>query len=241
LVPEASFDPPNGLSFGSTTLLSQTAFQVVKITNSGGAALTLTSINIAGANPGDFIRTGGTCTATVSANGGNCTVEIAFKPTTGGVRQANLRFTGNVANLAVELTGTGIEPAVPPVVGGTTPPVANAPVSGGAANGAASSSLVLTLDKSLVNFGKVKRNAKKDLKLTVRNVGKAAVKPTFSINGKGFKKASTNCGTLAVNRTCNIVVRFKAPGKKVAANGTLGVMADGMSNPVMANLTATTK
>ena len=83
--------------------------------------------------------------------------------------------------------------------------------------------------------------AKKDLKLIVKNVSKTAVKPRFSINGKGFKKVSTDCKTLAANRTCNIVVRFTAPGKKITANGTLGVMANGMPTSVTAALTAATK
>lgn len=249
-MPEASIDPAAGLSFGTATLSTQTASQVVTITNSGTADLTLTAITIVGANPDDFTRTGGTCPVSVGivSAGGNCTVEIAFKPTAIGSRQATLKFSGNAANstnLTVPLAGVGeqtdVPPAIPvtpvlPVTGDAVPPMLDTPFQTAASNNA-----ILVLNKSLVNFGKVKMKAKKDLKLIVKNISNTAVKPRFSITGKGFKKVSSDCKILAANRTCNIVVRFNAPGKKATANGKLGVMANGMPDLVTAALTAATK
>lgn len=157
-------------------------------------------------------------------------------PTAVNMRQASLSFSGNASNttnLTVPLTGTGVAVVV---AGGTEPPILNASINGGTAQGA-----VLAFNKKVVNFGKVARNAKKELKIKVRNIGNAVVKPTFVLNGKGFKKVSTNCGNLAVNRSCDVIIRFKAPGKKGAAKGTLSAMANGMPNTVTVELTAAAK
>ena len=244
----ASLTPAN-VNFGSQSFSPSTtsAAREVTLSNTGDAVMNLTNIYVGGANPGDFVVvTGGTCPETGIGTlnaGASCTVMVAFKPTADGKRQANLSFTGNAANttdLTVALTGVGTQtatPPVPPVTGGTVPPTMDAPFSGGAGNNSA----ILVLNKTLVNFGKVKLKAKKDLKVIVKNVSKSAVKPRILINGKGFKKVSTDCKTLAANRSCNIVVRFNAPGKKTTANGTLGVLANGMPISVTAALTAATK
>ena len=58
----------------------------VTLNNTGSAALTITSIAVAGTNPGDFAQTN-TCGASVSA-GGNCSISVTFTPTAAGGRGA---------------------------------------------------------------------------------------------------------------------------------------------------------
>src|SRR2546425_4223654 len=65
---------PTNLAFGDQRLSTTSPVQTVTLTNSGTATLSITSIALAGSNPGDFaIAAGTTCTngATVVA-GASC-------------------------------------------------------------------------------------------------------------------------------------------------------------------------
>ena len=84
------------------------------LTNTGPAALGITSIALTGANAGDFNLASNNCTASL-ASGRSCRVTVRFRPTAVGLRTAALTITTNdpgipVAN--VTLTGTGIQAAV---------------------------------------------------------------------------------------------------------------------------------
>src|SRR3989454_623555 len=67
------------IPFGNQAVGTASAAQVIGLTNSGTATLTITSIAITGANSGDFSQTN-TCGASVAA-GANCSVSVTFKPT----------------------------------------------------------------------------------------------------------------------------------------------------------------
>ena len=97
----------NMLTFVATVSGSSSASQMVTVTNNGGAALTITSIALTGANPGDFLSTN-TCGASLAASA-NCTVTVTFKPTAGGARAAAVTLTDNAADSpqSVALNGTG--------------------------------------------------------------------------------------------------------------------------------------
>jgi hypothetical protein len=80
----------------------------VTLTNTGTAVLTIASIAIAGANPGDFAIAAKTCGATL-APAASCTVDVAFTPTARHARSGILSIADNAAGSphSVALTGDG--------------------------------------------------------------------------------------------------------------------------------------
>jgi hypothetical protein len=97
---------PSGLTFASQAIGSISAVQSVTLTNSGQAALSLTSI----ATSGDFAQTN-TCGTTVAA-GASCTIAVAFTPTAAGSRTGNVTVIDNTngSPQLVALSGIGIVP-----------------------------------------------------------------------------------------------------------------------------------
>jgi hypothetical protein len=107
--PVVSLSPAN-LSFVWPTLGSTSAAQTITLTNSGGVALTQTSIT---AN-GDF-AVSNNCGAGLGA-GGFCAISVTFTPTTTGTRTGSITVVSNAPGSphTVNLTG---------VIGTLTPPV----------------------------------------------------------------------------------------------------------------------
>jgi len=80
---------------------------VMKISNKGGAPLTISSIDIPDAGSGEFTQTNN-CT-TVAA-GGSCDVTVSFKPASKGSRTATMTILSDdpqKQTLSIELTGKG--------------------------------------------------------------------------------------------------------------------------------------
>jgi Gametolysin peptidase M11/Abnormal spindle-like microcephaly-assoc'd, ASPM-SPD-2-Hydin len=98
---------PTALSFGNVAR-NTSAAKTVRISNTGTVVLPISSITLAGTNPGQFSRTHN-CPARVAA-GGSCTVRVVFKPTSTGAKTAILRVTpgGGAAQKSVSLSGRGI-------------------------------------------------------------------------------------------------------------------------------------
>ena len=103
---------PTSVAFGSVTVGSSSAARAVTLSNIGTAALTITSIAIAGTNPGDFSQTNN-CGSSLAV-GSNCIINVVFKPSVAGSRSASLRVTDNATGSpqSVSLSGTGLGPAV---------------------------------------------------------------------------------------------------------------------------------
>jgi hypothetical protein len=82
--------------------------QAMTLTNLGDASLTLTSVSLAGANPGDFSIQSNTC-GTALAAGANCSIGVSFSPTASGSRSASLQIVSNAVSSpdTVQLSGTG--------------------------------------------------------------------------------------------------------------------------------------
>ena len=94
-------------------------FQEVWLTNLGSAPLNLTSIAIAGANPGDFAIVAANTTCPLASGTlafGNpapsCTVAVQFTPQAAGSRDASLTFADNAAGSPQQssLSGTATAP-----------------------------------------------------------------------------------------------------------------------------------
>jgi dienelactone hydrolase len=98
---------PDSLVFGWVGPNSASSPQSVTLTNTGGAALSITGITITGAFASDFSQTN-TCKASVSA-GMSCTITATFKPTNSGLRSARISIADSSTDSPqqVSLLGTG--------------------------------------------------------------------------------------------------------------------------------------
>ena len=96
----------SSLNFGTVTVGSS-AVNTVTLKNVGTAAITISSITIAGADPGDFGESNG-CGSSLAASA-SCTISVTFKPTKTGARSAILKLTDSAAGSPqqVTLSGTG--------------------------------------------------------------------------------------------------------------------------------------
>ncbi|HSS11286.1 MAG TPA: choice-of-anchor D domain-containing protein, partial [Acidimicrobiales bacterium] len=107
--PAVSLNPAT-VTFASQPVSTTSGVQTVTLTNTGNAPLTIASIGLAGANPGDFALTT-TCPlgSTSLAAAGSCTSTVTFTPTATGSRNATLTFTDNAAGSpqTITLNGTG--------------------------------------------------------------------------------------------------------------------------------------
>jgi uncharacterized protein (DUF2141 family) len=95
------------LNFGQHHVGQTSKAQTVTLTNIGTSRLSISSITLTGADPGDFIEQN-RCTGIRA--GGSCTVQVAFKPTATGSRTASLTISyAGVGNpQSVALTGWGL-------------------------------------------------------------------------------------------------------------------------------------
>jgi len=109
----ASVSPP--LSFGNVLVNTMSASQTVTVANASGAGtLAISGVGLTGANAGDFVITGNTCTSSL-AGGSSCAISVAFRPTATGARSATLAIaSSNPTALSVPLSGTGIAPVISP-------------------------------------------------------------------------------------------------------------------------------
>jgi len=184
---------PLSLTFGNQAIGVTSAGQMVTLSNTGTANLTVNSITITGANAGDFAELNGCGTLLVA--GGTCSAFVTFRPTAGGARAASLTFSTNDAahpTLTVGLSGTGTGARVTP----TSLAFGNQALNTNSA----------TQSVTLTNLG------------TTSLTG-IAISLTGA-NASSFRIASNNCrATLAAGATCTIGIRFRptAVGAMAAA------------------------
>ncbi|HTS11879.1 MAG TPA: choice-of-anchor D domain-containing protein [Candidatus Limnocylindrales bacterium] len=110
---------PSTLTFGTVSDGATGSTQVVTLTNTGSAALNLTSIRITGTNVADFgILTTGSSPCPASSGSlainASCTVGVQFAPQSSGAKSAALSFTDNATGSpqSVPLAGTGQSSAI---------------------------------------------------------------------------------------------------------------------------------
>jgi hypothetical protein len=82
---------PRGLNMGNQPVGTSSAARTVTLTNAGGAAITLYSIEIGWVNPGDFTQTN-TCGSSLNA-GASCTIEVMFTPKAVGSRLGHVAIS----------------------------------------------------------------------------------------------------------------------------------------------------
>src|SRR6202040_1420046 len=94
--PAATITPP-AIVFAAIPLGTTSPVQNVAITNSGGAALHISSVLMSGANSGDFSINNG-CTGAVYAVNTACIIGVTFTPSVIGNRAATLTITDDAPN-----------------------------------------------------------------------------------------------------------------------------------------------
>jgi uncharacterized repeat protein (TIGR03803 family) len=98
---------PTSLSLSNQNLGVTSSPQVLTLTNTGGLALAITTIQITGANSSDFGQTNN-CPSSLPPNG-SCNISVRFAPTATGNRSAAVSVTDNASGSpqVAGLTGTG--------------------------------------------------------------------------------------------------------------------------------------
>ena len=96
------------IAFGDVTVGSESAYQPVTLTNTGGSPLTISSIVLTGTNEAQFVISSNYCPASLVA-GANCVIHLHFYPKAAGAATAALTINDNAAGSpqSVTLTGTG--------------------------------------------------------------------------------------------------------------------------------------
>jgi sugar lactone lactonase YvrE len=185
----------NSLTFPVQAVGSASGGQNVILTNPGNAALTISSIWLAGTNAGDFsIST--TCAASLAVSA-SCVTSVTFRPLVAGTRTAVLTFSDRLANSPQTVTLTGIG-------------------SGGA---------LVSFNPAGLSFGSLVVGAKSSaLNVVVTNTGSTALSiygiALTGANGGDFSILSTTCGaSLNASANCTITLAFgpTALGARTAA------------------------
>jgi hypothetical protein len=114
---------PTSLAFGNQSLGTPSTAQTVTLSNTGNAALSITSLSLACTNASDFAQSN-TCGSSL-AGGGNCAIVVWFTPSVAGPEAASLSISDNASgNLqTVSFSGTGIHDVILAWTASTTPGV----------------------------------------------------------------------------------------------------------------------
>jgi Abnormal spindle-like microcephaly-assoc'd, ASPM-SPD-2-Hydin/Cep192 domain 4 len=211
LAPAASLSPST-LTFSGQQVGTSSSAHSVTLTNSGGAALSISSISITGGNSGDFSKST-TCGSSLAA-GASCTISVTFTPSAAGTRSSTLAVSDDAPGSpqTASLTGTGL---LPPL---------NLSSSG------------LTFPGQLVGTTSPGQT------LVLSNPGSLAVSiSSIGIGGanSGDFSQNNNCGsTLAGGGSCTITVTF-TPSAGGTRTATLSVSDNAAGSPQTASLTGT--
>jgi len=113
---------PTSLAFGNQAVDMISTAQTVTLSNTGSAALSITSLALTGTNASDFAQTN-TCGSSLAA-GANCTIAVMFTPSVTGTRAASLSIADNSSGSpqTVALSGAGTHDVILSWTASTTPP-----------------------------------------------------------------------------------------------------------------------
>jgi hypothetical protein len=184
---------PGSLTFSNQSVGTTSASQPVTLSNTGNAALTITSIGTSA----NFGQTNN-CAGSVAASG-SCTINVTFTPTATGVLTGTLTITDNsngvtASTQTVNLTGTG---------------VATAPVAG-----VSPGSLTFSNQSVGTTSG--------SQPVTLSNTGNAALTITSIGTSANFGQTNNCGGSVAASGSCTINVTF-TPTAAGVLTGTLTI------------------
>lgn len=209
--PAVSLSSTAAQAFGNVTTGTTSTAHSITLTNSGTAALSITSISTNNA----VFAVNHTCGTSVAA-GASCTINLTYAPQAVGAASGTLSITTNASTSpnTVALSGTGVAPVV------TAPAV--------------------SLSTAAQTFGSVTTGTTSPAQaITLTNTGTAALSITsISTNNAAFT-VSHACGTsLVATGSCVISVRF-APTLTGAATATLSVVTNASTSPNTVALSGT--
>src|SRR3989449_239941 len=218
IVPAVTLAPTN-LAFGDQRLSTTSPAQTVTLTNSGTATLSITSIALAGSNPGDFaIAAGTTCTngATVVA-GASCLLNLTFTPTAASARTATVTITDDAAGSpqSVSLTGTGV-----------TPPTATLSATSSAFGNQRVGTTSAAQNLTLTNNGGTPLNL-----TSITITGAQAADFAFAAGNT----CPTGAGSVAPGASCTISISF-TPAATGARTATVTITDDAPGSPQSVSL-----
>ncbi len=208
---------PTTLEFGSVSIPGPSAAQTVKLSNSGGASLTITSIAatspfVAQPNGTD----GSTCGSTLAADS-SCFIAVTFNPSATGLQSGTLTITDNTGapptlTQTVSLSGIGVQ-------------------------------AVSATPGSLTFTNQVFGSTSVAQPVTLSNPGAASVNSiSISIIGTnaGEFGQTNNCGSSVPGYgNCTIYVTFTPSVTGSAQTATLNIADDAGSSPQTVSLTGT--
>ena len=197
-------------SFGTTDATPLT----VTVTNSGTAALDVTSVSISGTNPGDFAQTNNCGDIAPS---GTCVISVKFTPGAVGSRTASLAIVDNAGNVT-----------------GTTQTVT--------LNGTGTSDV--SVSTTSIAFGTITHGTTKTITLTVKNVGTIpSLTVSTALSGANptdftvLTTGNTCTSGLAPGASCTLPVQFQ-PAAAATYTATLTINTNGGADPAV-NLSGT--
>jgi hypothetical protein len=210
IVPQVSLSQST-LSFGTQPIGVSGTAQLVTLTNTGAAPLSITSATIVGSGASSYSQTS-TCGSSLAANA-SCSIYITFAPLSLGNQSANLSLTDNAPDSpeSVSLSGTGVA---------TAPSVALSALS--------------------LAFGNVSVGMTSSVQtVTLTNGGNATLLiNSVAITGSGFAQTN-NCGAqLAGGGSCVISMSF-TPVIPSAIVGLLSITDNAAGSPQSIPVTGT--
>jgi hypothetical protein len=186
---------PTSLAFGSRTVGTASAVQIVTLKATGTVSLTVSSVGMTGNAAADYSETDN-CAGTVLAKNVTCQLKVSFTPTQTGSRSGTLAINANVSGgqLLVPLTGTGLATAN------------------------------LTLLPTSLSFGTQQVGTTSAAQtFNLQNVGGSTVALTSEVVSAPFAKVTSTCGSsLAAGSACAVTVDF-VPTQAGAATGSFTV------------------
>ena len=107
--PSVTFDP-NRLDFSDQVVGTVSKAKRIGIINTGGKALYIESVTVAGVTSSDFTIVKDTCAGATIAPNRACIIDVIFEPSETNKRDANLKLTDNALDSpqTMRLTGNGI-------------------------------------------------------------------------------------------------------------------------------------
>jgi hypothetical protein len=207
---------PSSEDFGSVTVGQSSGSKILTVTNTGGQALSITSISVTGSNSADFVATPNCSLPTALSPNATCTVSLVFSPTVAGARQASLATADNA-------------PGSPQLV----------PLSG---IGAAPLPAVSLVPGSLTFATTTQGSATIAQTITVTSVGPGPLHISSVVPGGAnpgdFQISNACSGAYPAGGTCNIFVTFSPLGAG-QRSATITINDDAPDSPQSAQLTGT--
>jgi hypothetical protein len=192
-VPAASLSATS-LSFGPVTLGQTTNPQSIILTDTGGLALSLTSIQLTGTNAADFAESDNCMSSPQLQPNKSCTIMVSYSPAAVGSSSAAILITDNATGSPqqIALSGTAVAPPPPAPAVTLVPGTLNIPAPPATITQGTSST---------------------PQPITVTNSGNAPLQITGTsmsgVNNNDFSVSSNTCsGSFAANASCTISIIF---------------------------------